>query len=297
LHGIGVFNVETIPAASERLGRDFLPPQFRIVFVQRDEQSNRLQQLIADEYGIAQHEAEQQVAGFVSAIVSVLNAGGIYIINGIGKLSKPENDKIVFEADNQNALAFGLSGFSANIVSLQQPEIIAAKPARKRRRIPVLLVLLLLIIAAGITAWFVFPEKVEPLWDEVTSLFDSGSESNNTTTSTDTLSNTTDTTGVAVVDTLNSDSTDAETTTNTEVEVANASFFVIGGSFATQSDAEEFYNKLKQRGFPAEIVQSPTEGRIRVAYKSFDSKPDALDYLNKIRVSENKPDIWLYTKK
>lgn len=297
LPGIGVFSVESIPAAAERMGRDFLPPQFRIVFIQRDELSNRLKQLIVDEYGIAQYEAELQASGFVASIVSVLNTGGSYIINGVGILKKLENDIIAFEADSQNAFAYGLSGFSADIVARRQSEPTMVKPERKRRRMPVLLILLLLLIAAGTTAWFVFPEKVQPLWDEVTSLFDSGSESNKSTTSTDTLSNNTDTNTVAVVDTLNVDSVNVDTAKNTEVAIADASFFVIGGSFATLSDAEEFCDKLKRRGFPSEIVQSPAESRIRVAYKSFATKPEALDYLNKIRVSENKPDIWLYTKK
>ncbi|PKP04225.1 MAG: hypothetical protein CVU11_05625 [Bacteroidetes bacterium HGW-Bacteroidetes-6] len=297
LSAIGVFSVEILPAAVERMGRDFSPPQYRIAFNRPDRSENQLHLIIASEYGFTHEEALRLSDGFVESILVGLNEGETYLFNGFGTLRKTDTGNILFEAFDSGALAFGLPEFSTDMISRQQAEIQIERPARKKRRVPVLLVLLLFLITAGATAWFVFPEQVRPLWGKVILLFDSTSESKNAEVSTDTLKNTVDSNSVVVIDTMIADTTDVDTSKSNGIAVANASFFVIGGSFVTQSEADEFCNKLKQRGFPAEIVQSPAEGRIRVAYKSFTAKPDALDYLNRIRVSENKPDIWLYTKK
>jgi hypothetical protein len=72
----------------------------------------------------------------------------------------------------------------------------------------------------------------------------------------------------------------------------SAKFYIIGGCFLSEGNAENFLQDLLSRGFEAEKAGSNNRGQIRISYKSFTDKSAALSYLQKIKNEEN-PSAWL----
>jgi hypothetical protein len=69
-------------------------------------------------------------------------------------------------------------------------------------------------------------------------------------------------------------------------------FYIIGGCFEHAENAANFKELLTRRGFVAEEAGTNRLGHIRISYRSFDDRAAALDYLQKIRDTEN-PSAWL----
>jgi hypothetical protein len=69
-------------------------------------------------------------------------------------------------------------------------------------------------------------------------------------------------------------------------------YYIIGGCFASESNAYKFRDLLKSRGFDAEVAGTTNNGHLRISYKSFPVRQDALVYLDEIRQKEN-PSAWL----
>jgi len=73
---------------------------------------------------------------------------------------------------------------------------------------------------------------------------------------------------------------------------ASSRYYIIGGCFLSEKNADKFMQELISRGFEAEKAGSNNRGQIRISYKSFEEKTSALSYLQMIRNEEN-PSAWL----
>lgn len=69
-------------------------------------------------------------------------------------------------------------------------------------------------------------------------------------------------------------------------------YYIIGGCFLSEINADKFLHELNNRGFEAEKAGTNNRGQIRISYKSFNDKPSALSFLQSIRDEEN-PAAWL----
>lgn len=78
---------------------------------------------------------------------------------------------------------------------------------------------------------------------------------------------------------------------NTEIPTG-PKYYIIGGCFTDENNAEKFFKSLIDKGFEAEIAGRTKTGQTRVSYKSFTEKSPALSYLQKIRSEENSS-AWL----
>lgn len=289
ISGIGIFTLVRQPATTTRLGRDFEPPRHQILFKEGTSKL-QLQDLLMQHGGLSPEQANLEAQVYAGVILQSLEEQGFYEFTGAGKLIRNEN-QLRFEPFADEALGFGLSGFSAEIVA-QPAATHQAVMNRKRRRIRVFPVIVLLLIAAAITFHFAFPEQASDIEQSVLSVFDRTEEpiAENTSES----PSETDTSKTITEPPAEQNETD--TVVGKEKVVANT-FFIIGGSFTTKEEAQDLQKRLISRGFPSEILESPSEGRIRVSYQGYSNKNDALKDLDALRVSENKPDLWLYTKK
>ncbi len=72
-------------------------------------------------------------------------------------------------------------------------------------------------------------------------------------------------------------------------------YFVIGGSFIVQSNADRFYNNLEEEGYETMMLFHPESRFNFVAYKGFSNFDDAVIYLRSIR-SDLNSQAWLFTK-
>jgi hypothetical protein len=76
------------------------------------------------------------------------------------------------------------------------------------------------------------------------------------------------------------------------VPVSGKKFYIIGGCFESHDNAYKFLSELKNRGFEAEEAGTNQRGHLRISYKSFPERQEALIYLDEIKASEN-PAAWL----
>jgi len=74
-------------------------------------------------------------------------------------------------------------------------------------------------------------------------------------------------------------------------------WYIIGGSFMFLKNAEKFRDELRNSGYPsAEIVGQNSTGSYRVAYKSFDSKDEALKVLDSMKEDTCNEGLWILQK-
>tara|TARA_R110000868_G_scaffold304437_28_gene565524 strand:- start:19260 stop:21149 length:1890 start_codon:yes stop_codon:yes gene_type:complete len=72
-------------------------------------------------------------------------------------------------------------------------------------------------------------------------------------------------------------------------------YFVIGGSFIVQSNADRFYKGLGEQGYETRILFHPQSRFNFVAYKGFSNFDEAVLYLRSVRADINS-EAWLFTK-
>jgi len=69
-------------------------------------------------------------------------------------------------------------------------------------------------------------------------------------------------------------------------------YFIIGGCFLNHDNARKFLDDLKIRGFDAGEAGTNQRGQLRISYKSFSDRQEAIVYLEEIKAKEN-PAAWL----
>jgi len=73
-------------------------------------------------------------------------------------------------------------------------------------------------------------------------------------------------------------------------------YFVIGGSFIVQSNADRYYNNLKEEGYETMMLFHPESRFNYIAYKGFSNFDEAVTYLRSVR-SDLNSEAWLFTKR
>lgn len=68
-------------------------------------------------------------------------------------------------------------------------------------------------------------------------------------------------------------------------------YHIIAASYNTQNQAEDFKNRLYQKGYPSIVLE--TNGKYRVVMQSFSKKESAINELDRLRKLNKKPDLWL----
>ena len=72
-------------------------------------------------------------------------------------------------------------------------------------------------------------------------------------------------------------------------------YFIIGGSFIVQSNADRFHQGLMEQGFDTRVLFHPESRFNFVAYQGFARFDDAVEYLRSVRAELNS-EAWLFTK-
>lgn len=86
--------------------------------------------------------------------------------------------------------------------------------------------------------------------------------------------------------------------TGEEVEDETSSdlkYFIIGGSFIVQNNADRFHKGLMEQGFDTRVLFHPESRFNFVAYQGFARFDDAVEYLKSVRADLNS-EAWLFTK-
>jgi hypothetical protein len=70
-------------------------------------------------------------------------------------------------------------------------------------------------------------------------------------------------------------------------------YHIIGGSFSTLARAEASRNLLLEQGFIDAVIINSDNKRYRVAYKSFKTKSEAIENLEKLKETTRIKDLWI----
>jgi tetratricopeptide (TPR) repeat protein len=70
-------------------------------------------------------------------------------------------------------------------------------------------------------------------------------------------------------------------------------YYLIAGSYKTEAQAQSEVDKLKAKGYPAEIVDKNKEGNIRISYYSYNNINDANAKMYKLK-SNGITNVWVY---
>jgi cell division protein FtsN len=74
--------------------------------------------------------------------------------------------------------------------------------------------------------------------------------------------------------------------------VSNPEYYIVGGCFSIEENAEKFMKELKSKGYDASIVGVTKTGLFRVAYCGFSNLVDATNQLEELRSAEDA-NVWL----
>lgn len=80
-----------------------------------------------------------------------------------------------------------------------------------------------------------------------------------------------------------------------EEDSSNIKYFIIGGSFIVQSNADRFHKGLIDEGFDTRVLFHPESRFNFVAYQGFSNFDEAVKYLRTVRADLNS-EAWLFTK-
>lgn len=78
-------------------------------------------------------------------------------------------------------------------------------------------------------------------------------------------------------------------------ETEGYKFYIIGGSYKDEINAQENVENFKDKGFDAEVLN--VNDLYRVSLCQFDNKVNALHELRRIRNEEQNDNVWLYSQK
>ncbi len=78
-------------------------------------------------------------------------------------------------------------------------------------------------------------------------------------------------------------------------ESSDLKYFIIGGSFIVQNNADRFHKSLMDQGFDTRVLFHPESRFNFVAYQGFARFDDAVEYLRSVRADLNS-EAWLFTR-
>lgn len=81
-----------------------------------------------------------------------------------------------------------------------------------------------------------------------------------------------------------------------EVPSKMVSYHVIGGVFCNEHNARAFYNKLKARGFEAQLLLNKKINCNRVSYRKLTTMAEAVELMDSLKNTEN-PEAWILAVK
>lgn len=80
-----------------------------------------------------------------------------------------------------------------------------------------------------------------------------------------------------------------------EVEKQSGNYHVVAGAFRVESNSVKKVNQLRAKGYKARVIGKNRYGLHEVVYASFETRPEAINALYKIRREHNR-DAWLLVK-
>lgn len=312
--GFGGFVTHYSPSKIHPINHSFYPPSKNILFNSKlDRDDGLLIDYISDKQSLNYAEAKSLVEDYAKETFSKLLNGGIARFKNVGNLHRDAEGKLLFSPDESvNYLedSFGLPTFVSppvlrkSVQKQMDKKFIDRKPVsfkEKQRRklywayaavVPVLL----------FVAWYIFFGNFKPVNIQQSGMI--------TLPDTDIITGGNDIPAEKVnaentppLESLDFSVADGSIESVTEPEVApepvviiqGKSYYIIGGAFGIEMNADRLVAVLQKRGYDASRAGISKSGLHMVSYFSSEDKSEALVNLEIIRKEDN-PSAWLLKK-
>lgn len=312
--GFGGFVAHYAPAKIHPVNHSFSPPSKNILFnskLVRDD--GLLIDHIAEKQRISYGEAKKLVEDFARRVMSRLSSGEVALFKNIGNLQQDSMGKILFTPDDSvNYLdeAFGLPEFVSPPIRRQaaqkrlEAKYIDRKPVPSVERsgrqrvwayaatVPVVLFL----------AWFIFfgnfritnTQQSGVLTISDTEHSKSPVRENNSGR-TEAVTPPLESLDLSDPGASNDKIGEALPEDKKEIPLILKKYYIIGGSFGVELNADKLVAVLRKKGYAAERAGLSPSGLHMVSYFSTEDKSEALVNLEIIRKQDN-PAAWLIRK-
>lgn len=284
--GLGAFVSTTISAQFDADRNVFLPPSKEIGFNRSlSHNDGLLISTLAQKNAISYGKAKVMVEEFVAQIMAKAQQGEKVVIEKVGTLKQDALGYLQFSYENSESYltdSFGLSSFHFTPAVKPKP-VVENKDVRRLLR-PVGLKRIAASVAI-VVGLFAVSQRVDnpTLNRDVNSAgafsFVYSNESK-----------------AEVEETISIAPEEVEDVAVEVEPVEKDSYFLIAGSFKTQTQADQFLQKIKKQGEEQAFVLASPNNRFRVAIEGFVSKEDAVDELRLYRKQEAYKTVWVLTQ-
>lgn len=279
----GGFVANYKPASIEN--NRFTPPAKEVAFNNKlTSNDGLLVNYISDVEGIGYFEARQNLENFVEEMQLNLERNRNVYFEGVGYLHYDSRENLLFEPQlKQNLLveSYGLQNFSyENLYQRQMP-----KPAFKveykepipvvfqKRKLQKLVVAVPLLMAMALIPMKNNKEYLSKsdmgLWDAIMQ-------------------------SAPVVEVNPAEQAPADFTSEVAAQpAAEMKYFIIGGSFRSEENANKYIEQLKEQGYSGKNL-GIFKGLHRIAMKGFSTMEEAQKELNAIRYQNPQSGVWIH---
>ncbi len=298
--GLGGFILQFKPAWINRSKNRIYPPSRAISFNSLlDHDDGLLISAIATSRQITYREAAVVVSDFADTCKRKTGAGETIAIEDIGELSAGPEGKLKFmpyTTKGFNNEVFGMAPISLySRVEAPQPVRLAQNPAdrkiprlKEKKQAPVKWTLALALpVILFLLYGIIFPHSLQNIYTQYSGMNIEflPAEKHIVQTSAPVPE--------VLAPVIEVIAQPVATKVEMPVETAaSPKYYIIGGCFESEENADKFLRELSKRGFDAEIAGTTNRGHRRISYKSFNEKSPALSYLQEIRATENAS-AWL----
>ncbi len=313
--GFGSFVVRYKPAQMNPVENVFEPPGKVVAFNSsiKDDDSLLVNHL-SETSDMDAEEVRKKMDIYASQIKKRLENKEAYEFREIGVLTLDESGNYQFEphvSANFNGDAFGLEPLKVkkksrekNIPDIKKP--LAPKPVKKeqkktttkkkRKFSPGVFALSFLGVAVIAGAMLIFTgilnvQEISSKLSLLSNKTDTSKQSNDYIADSATLNDPV----AKSIDSLTDQKTALSPplqSSSDNIATQNSEFHIIGGSFTSRQNAEEFIQKFRDEGYSPTIIEGKNDF-YRVSLKSFSNKNVALKELKRIRRLPNKENTWL----
>lgn len=295
--GVGLLITRYKHAEIDISGKTISPPSKYLIFEPNSTKTdNLLVNHICSLKQIEKKQAVQELKKITDDLKNKLDQGGTVLLEGIGYFSKEEGIIRFEKEQGTNFLteSFGLTEIDFEPLEIElsphTPAIIDSKP-KKNYSTLILLSVLIVIIGGGILTYLNFPDilsfqnpklsqpAIRPVSDTI----------KNKTVTKDTSGKKTD------IEEFFESTTDKKNALSIPAEKngKNNKYYIIAGSFLTQSKADILAKEIEKDGYKTQIIKFGTKYRISLG--EYTDKDKAVVEMEKIRNTKGDNTVWLLT--
>ncbi len=310
LPGFGGFVTQYEPAKIHPINHTFLPPSKNIMFNSKLTRNDGLLiDFIAGQEGISYKEAREKVADFISSLTEKIDNQAKAGLKNIGIFKKSKEGTLLFHpADNVNYYddSFGLTSFVSPPILRKPAHKRLEKKFTDRKPVPVkddnktkriywtVIAVIPVLIVVGWLIFFNFGNKNNQL--QQSGMVTLSDESSGKTATHDNSELTSPPIKALDFKEKNLNKTpDTKQPEEIKPPAPRKMYYIIGGAFSNEDNAEKLVGILRNKGYEAERAGLSKSGLHMVSYLVTPDKNEALLNLAIIRKDDN-PSAWLIRK-